>query len=708
MGFGYGSSVVGAVAPFGMVRLSPDTFRSPYAPFYHFSGYYYDDPVILGFSHLHFHGTGAQGYGNLLIMPIPGFTAERISPAKYRSRYDKRSETATPGYYSARLDNGHILAELSTTGRVGLHRYTFPNGSSGAAVIIDAAHMLSDPDAHDIQLTIDPEARRLYGHHRSTGGLSGGGGGFDLYWVIAFDQPLSGFGGWQGKEVLTGVSAIDSPTEPAGAYLEFDIPDGGVVNLRVGLSLVDLEGAQRNLDAEAPEFDFNGLRRQTEARWESMLSRVRIAETDPQELTKFYTSAYHSLIEPTVYSDVDGRYVGFDDQIHRAEGFEYYSDLSLWDTFRTLHPWLTLVYPEVQRDIIVSLLKMYEQDGFLPIWPSANGDTGTMIGASAELVIADSYVKGLRNYDVAKAYEAVTRSGREPSPPGSSSPGRRYIADYLTLGYVPAENSDRATSMTMEYAASDGALSQFAREYGREDDALEFEARSRNYRNHWDPDTRFFRARLRDGSFKTPFDPNEWGVDYTEATAWQYLWYAPHDPAGLMQLFGGREPFLAALEDLFARSEQEQNNLNDMTRLLYRIYYWQGNEIDLHTAYLFNDAGRPDLMGKWTRWILRTQYGTGPDGLPGNDDCGTMSSWYLFTTLGLYPIPGYDRYYVGAPRFPAAEITLPGGTFHITARGASEERYIPSEPKLNGRSLDEFAFRHTEITDGGTLDMEMR
>lgn len=704
-GFGYGSTVVGAVAPFGMVRLSPDTMLASGAvPFHHFSGYHYDDTMIRGFSHLHFHGTGAQGYGNLLMMPVAGFTPAKMRAAGYRSPFAKSSEVAKPGYYSARLGNGDILAELTTTGRVGVHRYTFPQGSSGAAVILDAGYMIHDTIARDIRLTIDPNRRTLIGTHRADGGLSGP---FTLYWHIEFDQPLKAYGTWRGSELANGATTLDAPEGGGGAYLEFDITDGGVVQFRVGLSMVDAAGATSNLQSEAPTFDFDAIRTQTAARWDEMLGRIKIAEEDPALVSRFYTAAYQALITPTIYSDADGRYRGFDGQVHVADDFDYYSDLSLWDTFRTLHPWLTLVYPEVQRDIIVSLLKMYEQDGFLPIWPVASRDSGTMIGASAELVIADSYVKGLRNYDTALAYEAVTRSGREPRPDGSSSPGRRHVNEYLELGYVPYENDESSTSMTLEYAASDGALSQFAQAYGRPDDAAEFAARAQTYRNHWDPTTKFFRPKWKDGSFKEPFDDLEWGVDYREATAWQYLWYVPHDPQGLIELFGGKESFVAELEEFFEVSAEEHANLTPLERLAYRNYYWAGNEPDIHTAYLFNDAGRPDLAGKWARWALDVPFGNGPDGLPGNDDCGTMATWYLFTSLGFYPVPGYDTYYVGTPLYDAAEIQLADGSFRILAPGAGPTNVVPNEPTLDGRALSEYRFRHTDIMDGGELRVRM-
>lgn len=706
--FGYGSAVAGALAPFGMVRLAPDT-TGPVGslPFHHYSGYHYEDGTILGFSHTHFHGTGASGYGDLLMMPLPGFTPDKINSRRYRSPFVKAEEVAKPGYYAAHLTNGDILAELTTTGRVGVHRYTFPHGASGAAVVIDAGYRLPEGIAPDVVLDIDPVAKTVTGQHHVGGGLGGGGGGFDLYWVIAFDKPLKGYGTWKGDVVTAASTSVTAPSEGGGAYLEFDLPDGGVVNFRVGLSMVDLAGARNNLAVEVPTFDFDGTREQTEARWEELLGRVKIVESDPRELAKFYTAAYHALVMPTRLNDVDKRYRGFDKQVHVAEDYDYYSDFSFWDTFRTLHPWLTLVYPEYQRDMIISLLRMYEQDGFLPIWAVPGGDSGTMIGASAELVIADSFVKGLRNYDTALAYQAVTDSGRKPSPPGSTSPGRRHVNEYLQLGYVAIDSDESATSMTLEYAASDGALSQFAAAYGKPDDAAEFAARAQSYRNHWDPETKFFRAKHRDGRFKTPFLPLDWDKDYRESTAWQYLWYVPHDPQGLIGLFGGRESFVEALNAFFETSKHEQENLDSITRLLYRRYYWAGNEPDIHTAYLFDDAGRPELMGRWSRWALTTLFGDGPDGLPGNDDCGTMSTWYLFTALGFYPVPGYDKYYVGAPSFPAAEITLPEGRFRITAPAAGRESFVPLAARLDGETLDPFMFRHTDIAAGGELEVDL-
>lgn len=701
-GFGFGSSVVGAVAPFGMVRLAPDTTGVPHFDFHHFSGYYFDDSIILGFSHLHFHGTGAPGYGNLRFMPVPGFTPDKITPQRYRSPFAKDEEVATPGYYSARLANGDIRAELTTTGRVGVHRYTYGAGASGAAVVIDAGAMIHGGVARDIVMTIDPAGRRIIGSHRSVGGMSRE---FDLHWVIEFDQPPAGFGTWKGGQVTAGATTLDAPGEGGGAYLEFDVPDGGVVEFRVGVSFVDLQGAENNLAVEAPEFAFDRTRADTEARWEELLARVKVEESDLRSLRMLYSAAYRALIMPTIFSDADGRYRGFDQQVHVAGDFEYYSDLSLWDTFRTLHPWLTLVYPEVQRDIVVSLLKMYEQDGFLPIWPVALRDSGTMIGASAEIIIADAYVKGVRDYDVELAYEAVSRSGREPRPDGSSSPGRRHIGDYLSLGYVPVESAIKGTSMTLEYAASDGALSQFAAALGRDGDAAEFAERALSYRHHWDPQTKFFRPRHRDGAFKEPFDPNGWDVDFTESTAWQYLWYVPHDPQGLIELFGGRAAFVAELEDFFARSKEEHETPGGLNRLGLKQYYWASNEPDIHTAYLFVDAGRPDLAGKWARWALAETFGDGPDGLPGNDDCGTMSAWYLFTALGFYPVPGYDTYYVGAPMFTAAELTLPSGAFRIRAPDAGPGQVEPRAARLDGRPVADFIFRHGAIAAGAELEV---
>lgn len=712
MAFGHGSAVVGAIAPFGMTRISPDsTMPEGAVNFHHFSGYYYDDTMINGFSHLHFHGTGATGYGSLLMMPTDGFDGTKINEEGYRSTFAKETEFASPGYYTVVLDRGNVRVELTTSGRAGIHRYTFPSETTagGATVVIDGAHMIGDSYAEDISFTIDPASKTITGSHHGMGGLSGRNDGYYLYWVIEFDKPFTSYGTWLGETVTDGSTEVADPTEPAGVYLNFDLNGGGTVSARVGISWVDIEGARNNLETETPGFDFDALASETEALWEQLLSRVRVAGGSDDERTMFYTAMYHALVMPTIISDADGRYIGFDREVHTADGFNYYTDFSIWDTFRTVHPWLTLVYPEYQSEMITSLLKMYEQDDFLPIWPAGLGDAGCMIGTNGEIVIADSYVKGVRDYDVDLAYEAVRRSATEAAPADSTSPGRRSIDDYLTLGYVSFESEPTGTSMTLEYAASDFAVAEFARALGKEDDAQLFEEHSKYYANLWDSETGFFRARSTAGAFKEPFDPNLWvESDYTEATAWQYLWYVPHDAAGFMELMGGRDAFLERLEDFFARSLAEENGLDDVSSMLYRTYYWHGNEPDIHTVYYFNDAGRQDLLGKWLRWIIDTNYTTGPDGIPGNDDCGTMSAWLTFSSLGIYPVPGKDFYYIGSPIFEAAEIDLPGGNvLSISAAGASAEKYYTSTASLNGTDLPDFTFTHSDIIDGGELVLKM-
>jgi predicted alpha-1,2-mannosidase len=710
--FGHGSAVVGAISPFGMARISPDsTMPEGAVNFHHFSGYYYEDTMINGFSHLHFHGTGATDYGSLLMMPTDGFDNSKITEEGYRSSFDKQSEFASPGYYSVVLDEGDIQVELTTSGRAGIHRYTFPaqTTADGATVVIDGAHMVDTGRTEDISFEIDPASHTVSGSHHAWGALSGRSGGYDLYWVIEFDRPFTTYGTWVSTTVEEGSTEVSDPIESAGVYLNFDMSGGGILNARVGISWVDLAGARTNLEQETPGFDFDGLASATEAIWEQLLSRVRVAGGSEDERTMFYTAMYHSLVMPTIISDADGRYIGFDQEVHTADGFDYYTDFSIWDTFRTLHPWLTLVYPEYQSDMIRSLLKMYEQDDFIPIWPAGLGDAGCMIGANGEIVIADSYVKGIRDYDVDLAYEAVRRSATEAAPPDSTSPGRRAIDDYLTLGYVSTESKRDGTSMTLEYAASDFAVAEFARALGKEDDAQLFDEHSKYYANLWDPETGFFRSRLTDGSFRHPFDPDLWvESDYTEATAWQYLWYVPHDAVGFMELMGGQEAFLDRLEDFFARSLEEEMGLDDISSMLYRTYYWHGNEPDIHAVYFFNDAGRQDLLGKWLRWIIETNYTTGPDGIPGNDDCGTMSAWLTFSSLGIYPLPGKDFYYIGSPIFEAAEIDLPNGNvLSIKAAGAGPEKYYTSAATLNGVNLQDFTFTHSEIAGGGELILEM-
>ena len=473
---------------------------------------------------------------------------------------------------------------------------------------------------------------------------------------------------------------------------------------RIGLSAVDVEGARANLAAEVGEQDFDAIRSQASQRWSQTLSKVRLAGGSPEQRSIFYTALYHSQLTPTLFSDLDGRYTGFDKQIHQAQGFRYYTDFSLWDTYRTTHPLFVLIDPQAQRDMLTSLLAMKEQGGFLPKWPAGTGYTGCMIGTPADLVFADSYLKGITDFNVEAAFAAVV----ENATTAQAQVGRAGVESYLALGYVPSDEHGGSVSRTQEFAVADGAIAEWATALGREPEAQAFALRAQSYKNLYDPETGFFRGRRADGGWSEPaqnFEELDWDhPDTTEGTAWQYLWLAPQDVEGLMELMGGRTAFAERLEAFFATPEPE----DPLAEFLPKRYYWHGNEPDIHAAYLFNDAGRPDRAQYWLRHIMATRYGVGPDGLSGNDDCGTLSAWYVFSASGFYPNAGHSRYWIGSPLFERVVFSLEGGgEFEVRALGAGPERLHVEGARLDGRSLTEPFFEHGQIAQGALLELDM-
>ncbi|HSA22249.1 MAG TPA: glycoside hydrolase family 92 protein, partial [Myxococcota bacterium] len=508
---------------------------------------------------------------------------------------------------------------------------------------------------------------------------------------------------FQGDELTDGAPlALGSEAGVAFRFGALEAP----LTVKIGLSYVDVEGARANLEAEVAGRGFDELRDEARGAWNGMLSRVRVAGGTELERRKLYTALYHALLHPTRFQDVDGRYTGFDLQIHQAEGFTYHTDFSMWDTYRTLHPLLGVLYPEVERDLVLSLLAMRAQGGFLPRWPAATGYTGCMIGTPADVVLADSYLRGVEDFDVEYAYQAVVENATLPM----EKIGRDGVERYLELGYVPADEFGDSAALTLEYGVADGAIATWAEALGKADDAAAFRAHARGYQALWDPDTQFLRGRNADGSWAADeggvFNPLDWAAPYyVEGTAWQYLWLAPHDPAGLLGLFPTPEEAAAKLEAFFATPEPE----NPLSEFLPKMYYWQGNEPDIHAAYLFNDAGRPDRAQYWVRHVLATSFGDGPDGLPGNDDLGTMSAWYVWSAAGIYPSAGQEWYWVGSPLFerfvfePSPETRL-----EVRALGASATRMYVSAAHLNGRRLDAPRFSQRDIQQGGRLDLDLQ
>jgi predicted alpha-1,2-mannosidase len=708
LGFSAGSAHPGAVAPQGMAKPGPDT-RGPYGTveFLHFSGYWYGDDHIQGFSHLRLHGAGASDYGVLSVMPIDAFDSSRTTPDGYESPFRKETEVAEPGYYAVTLDRGGIRAEITATERAAHHRWTWPRGTVSAAMILDLDKHLARGEIRDAEVVLAPGEGSLHGRLRSVGRMSGGFGGYDVFFAARTSQPWTAHGTWTAGTPAPG--STQAAGQKVGAFLSFDVADSRPVEVQIGLSFVSAAQAAANLASEMPAFDFERTRARTRAAWESLLGVARIWGGTEAQRRIFYTSLYHAYLMPSVQMDADGSYRGFDGAVRRAEGFRYVSDLSLWDTYRTLHPLYALVTPDRALDAVRSLHEMAKAKGVFPKWPLATGDAGSMIGASAEIVIADAYAKGLTDFDARGVYAILRAAALDPAAPAAGRGGRSAFDLYDPLGYVPASHGG-SVSLTTEYAHDDFALAGLARALGEHADAERLLGRSRGYRQLFDPQTGFLRARDAAGSFASPFDPEQWTEDYVEANAWQSLWMAAHDAEGFASLFGGPSRMVEKLEEFFerARAEHEAPRGNDpLAAYLPAVYYWHGNEPDIHAAYLFAQAGRPDLTQKWVRWILENLYGDGPDGLPGNDDGGTLSAWYVLSALGIYPIPGSDRYVLGAPLFPRAVLAVHGGAFTVEAPGVSAENLYVQSVRLNGAPLALPEIRHADLRPGGTLELRM-
>lgn len=702
-GFGVGSSYPGAAAPFGMVKISPDTgSKERGLGFALCAGYAYSNTEILGFSHIHVHGTGVPDYGNLLFVPVTGdITEERIQEKGYRSPFRHETETAKPGYYSVTLDRWKVKAELTATVRTAHHRYTYPADTDKRQVLIRLDHALPGGDVTDAEVTVKNN-QEVEGWLLSKGGLSKRHDGFKLYFVIRSKAPFES-GTWNDGKLLP--KETQQKGAKIGVWLTF--PKGGeAVELQTGISFVSIEGARKNLQAEQKGWDFDGTRKATSDEWEKQLSVVRVAGGTTEQLRIFYTALYHVLQMPTILMDVDGSYRGLDEKVHKADGFVYYSDFSLWDTYRTQHPLLVLLYPKIQRDMVKSLLAMARDGGELPRWPIATGYSSTMVGASADIVIADTYIKGIKDFDVEAAYKAMRRQAMGPTPPGSLYGGRGHITDYMKHGFIPADNRSGSASVTMEYAYNDYAIAQLAQALGKTEDYNLFMKRSTNYKHLWDPQTKFFRAKMLDGTWLKDFDPLKWTKDYVEGTAWQYLFFVPHDVKGLSELFGGNEETIKKLTEFFEKAEIEQRQ-EDPVNL--RSYYWHSNEPDLHAPSLFQLLGRPDLTQKWTRWAMKTQYKDAPDGLAGNDDAGTLSAWYVFNALGIYPIPSQDIYVLTSPIFTRAVITLDNLSFEVRADEASTDALYVDKVTFQNKPVTAGTIPHTQLVkDKALLHFRMK
>jgi len=685
IGFAHGSCFVGPAAPHGLAKPGPDTSGLfGVVNFQHYSGYFAEDNKIRGFSSVHLHGAGATDYGVLSLMPTLAFDPGNASVEAYETAFDKADERVAAAYYAVTLAND-IDVELTASAHVALHRYTMP---AAGTIVVDLARTLDEGENTDVAVSVDNGAREISGSLHHMGGMSSGYGGYTLYFV------LRATGAW------------DTATQlPSGASISVG---AGTTTLAIGLSLVSIEGARKNLDGEAGDVDFDRVRGETFAAWDALLGTVKLTGGTEAQRRTFYTSLYHTFLMPTVIEDVDDRYVLTDGTslvTGTAPDFTMLSDLSLWDTYRTVSPLHAWLAPSSARDTARSLVARGDTLGFFPKWPLAIGETGTMLGASAEIVIADAHVRGVTGAGAESAWPALRAAAMDVSEPPAGRGGRSDVVPYIELGYVPLSVS-RSVSMTAEYAHDDVALAALAGALGHDADRDALLARSHGWRALFDPATGFLRAKASDGSFSTePFDALDWDDDYAEANAWQSL-FEPgiHDPDGLAELLGGREAAVDKLTQLFENARLDWETSDESAANFQRPYYWAGNETDLNAPFLFAQLGRPDLTQQWTRWIVDTIYDDTPAGVPGNDDGGTMGAWYVLATLGLYPIPGTDDWILGAPRFPRARITVAGRELVIESEGSG--MYV-QRVELDGVTVDAPALTHAQLVGASELRFVM-
>ena len=696
----------GAVAPFGMVQVSPDTVSDLGAApwFNHAAGYHYDDTQILGFSHTRLQGTSTPDLGAVLLMPVDGGDpAELTESAGYRSGLDKASERAAPGYYAVTLSSG-IGVELTALQHSAAHRYQFPGT---AQVVVDLSHALTDTEVLDSELLVVPDDRALEGWVQHCGREScDSGDGLKTWFHIRFQHPFASWFTWNDGAPAENVPEQEGPN--VGAILAFDLPPDSGLEAQVGISHVDTDGARANLEADQGSQGFDDTHAAVRQLWEDELGSVQFGGGTGQQQRIMATSLYHNYVVPNLFCDVDGSYRGFDGEVHEADGFRYHSSFSMWDTYRTTHPLLILIEPDRQREMVLSLMAMADEGGYLPRWPMGHGYTNSTIGSPVDVVVAESALKGIGGFDQELALEMMLRTAFETPEWDHPFSGREGIESYVELGYVPADVTDRSVSKTLEYAISDAAIARMAESLGHAEDAALFTDRSAYYTNLWDPDIAAFTGRNSDGSWieiePLAYEPQSL---FYGGNALQHSWLAPHDMAGLVDVHGSAEVFADRLETFFEDSAFEQENQTEITMMAPTLYYHHGNEPDIHAPYLFVAVGRPEATQQWVHWATETFYQDAPDGIAGNEDAGALSAWYVLSALGLYPAAASDLYLVGRPLFPVAEVAVEGGTLRIEAMGADADHPYVHAVTLDGVELPHPWLRHDQIVNGGTLVFTM-
>ncbi|WP_109098223.1 GH92 family glycosyl hydrolase [Aquimarina sp. AU58] len=686
---GPGNTYPGATLPFGMVQLSPDIGIPGWD---RIAGYFYKDSIISGFSHTHLTGTGAGDLYDILVMPTNNRFSKKIKENNYKpfSTYSHDREFATPGYYTVDLLDYGIKAELTATNRVGIHRYTFPKDTA-TAIHVDLGYAINWDKPTDTYIEkIDDKT--IQGYRMSTGWAKDQ----RVYFVMQFSKPFTTYQVFKDEELTT------LPVQGANTriVLHYNTEENEQVIVKTGLSTASIKGAQESINTEAPDFDFDHYVRKAQAIWERELQKIQITTADDDKKSIFYTMMYQSMLAPTLLSDPNGNYKGANDSIVNAKGFNRYDTFSLWDTFRAAHPLYTIIQQERVPDMIQSILAHYRETGVLPVWSMQGNETNMMIGYHAVPVIVDAYFKDFQ-FDAEFAYKACKESAMVED---------REIDIYKNLGYIPVgeHHENWSVSKTLEYAYDDWCIAMFAKDLGKEEDYIYFMKRSENWKKLYNHKNNWIQPKDTLGEFVVPFKPKEYTPFYCESNAWQYYWFVPQHIEGLIKNTGGKERFIQKLDSMFSYDPKPGDKLPIFSTGMIGQYA-HGNEPSHHVAYLYNYVNQPSKTQELTYKILEGQYKNEPNGHCGNEDCGQMSSWYIFSSLGIYPVnPAQGVYHITAPIFKETKIHLSNGkTFLITAKNLSKENTYIKNIKLNGEPLDRMYITHKEIVNGGFLEFEM-
>ncbi len=719
-----GHTYPGATVPFGMVQLSPDTDTTRYElngayngeVYRYCAGYQYDDPTIVGFSHTHFSGTGHSDLGDFLVMPTVGKLqlnagSKENTSAGYRSAYSHDTEVVEPAYYKVDLDDYGIKAELTTTNRVGVHRYTFPE-TDEAHVILDLTHGIYTYDEKNVWTFVRVENDSTITGYRQTNGWAKTR---TVYFAMEFSKAFNDYGHekdpagvYKGfwKKFDESKNFPEMIGKELTAYFNFDMEEGEELVIKFALSSVSTEGAMKNLEAEMPHWDFDRVVQESQALWNEELSKVEVETITKKDKETFYTALYHTFLGPITYMDVDGRYRGLDQNIHTADGFTNYTIFSLWDTYRALHPLFNILQPERNRDMVHSMLAHYDQSAhhMLPVWSHYANENWCMIGYHSVSVISDAYIKGVITDEIDRALAASVVTSKVPYYDG--------LEYYMDMGYVPEDKNSSSVSKTLEYAYDDWAIAQLAKKAGNSAVAGEYMNRSTFYENVYDPISGFMRPKLSDGTFKKEFDEMDThGQGFIEGNAWNYSLYVPHNLDHMIELMGGKDRMSEHLDSLFVMEIADKyiERTEDITRDGIIGNYVHGNEPGHHIPYIYNWTNDVWKTQERVRMIMETMYSNTPDGLPGNDDAGQMSAWYIFSAIGFYPVaPGADWYAIGSPNVKKVTLNLADDhKLTIEAKNQSAKNVYVQKVTIDGKAINRNYLTHSELLNSDNITFFM-